>query len=54
MLNKIIANMLPYMPKKLNLVFSNAFISGETMDEGLLASKLLNDQNIEVTIDLLG
>ena len=54
MLNKIIANMLPHMPKKMIWVFSKRYIAGETMDEGLLASKLLNDQNIEVTIDLLG
>lgn len=46
--------MLPHMPKKLIWVFSKRYIAGETMDEGLLASKLLNDQNIEVTIDLLG
>ena len=54
MLNKLIANMLPYMPKKLVWVFSKRYIAGETIEEGLLASKLLNEQNIEVTIDLLG
>ncbi len=46
--------MLPYMPKKLIWVFSKRYIAGETIEEGLLASKLLNQQNIEVTIDLLG
>ncbi len=54
MLNKLIANILPYMPKKLVWVFSRRYIAGETVEEGLLASKLLNQQNIEVTIDLLG
>jgi len=54
MLNKLIANILPYMPKKLVWVFSRRYIAGETIEEGLLASKLLNEQNIEVTIDLLG
>lgn len=54
MLNKLIANMLPYMPKKLVWVFSKRYIAGETIKEGLLASKLLNEKNIEVTIDLLG
>jgi proline dehydrogenase len=54
MLNKLIANMLPYMPKKLVWVFSKRYIAGETIEEGLLASKLLNAQNIEVTVDLLG
>ena len=46
--------MLPYMPKKLIWVFSKRYIAGETIEEGLLASKFLNEKNIEVTIDLLG
>jgi proline dehydrogenase len=54
MLNKLISNILPYMPKKLIWVFSKRYIAGETIEEGLLASQLLNQQNIEVTIDLLG
>jgi proline dehydrogenase len=54
MLNKLIANILPHMPKKLVWVFSKRYIAGETLEEGLLASKLLNEKNIEVTIDLLG
>ncbi|WP_346859927.1 proline dehydrogenase family protein [uncultured Draconibacterium sp.] len=54
MLNKLIANILPYMPKKLVWVFSKRYIAGETIEEGLLASKLLNEKGIEVTIDLLG
>lgn len=54
MLNKLIANILPYMPKKLVWVFSKRYIAGESMDEGLLASKLLNEKNIDVTIDILG
>lgn len=54
MLNKIIANILPHMPKKLVWVFSKRYIAGETIEEGILASKLLNEKNILVTIDLLG
>lgn len=54
MLNKLIANILPHMPKKLVWVFSKRYIAGETIEEGLLASKLLNEKNIVVTIDLLG
>ncbi len=42
------------MPKRLVWVFSKRYIAGETIDEGLLASKLLNEKKIEVTIDLLG
>lgn len=54
MLNKLIANILPHMPKKLVWVFSKRYIAGETIEEGILASKLLNEKNILVTIDLLG
>jgi len=54
MLNKIIVNMLPYMPKKLIWVFSKRYIAGESIEDGLLASHLLNQQGIKVTIDLLG
>ena len=54
MLNKLIANVLPYMPEKLVWVFSKRYIAGETIGEGILGSKLLNQQNIDVTVDLLG
>jgi proline dehydrogenase len=54
MLNKLIANILPHMPKRLVWVFSKRYIAGETIEEGLLASKLLNEKKIEVTVDLLG
>jgi len=54
MLNKLIANILPHMPKKLVWVFSKRYIAGESLEEGLLASKLLNEKKIEVTVDLLG
>ena len=54
MLNKIIANILPHMPKKLVWLFSKRYIAGETIEEGLLAAKLLNEKNILVTVDLLG
>ncbi len=42
------------MPEKLVWVFSKRYIAGETIEDGLLASKLLNEKGIEVTIDLLG
>ncbi|PIF05617.1 MAG: proline dehydrogenase [Draconibacterium sp.] len=54
MFNKIIANVLPHMPKKLVWAFSKRYIAGETIEEGLLISKRLNEENILVTIDLLG
>ncbi len=54
MLNRMIANTLPYMPKKLIWIFSNRYIAGETIDDGLRVSRELNTEGTEVTIDLLG
>ena len=54
MFNKLIAGMLPYMPKKLVWLFSKKYIAGETIDDAVRVSKELNSQGIKVTIDLLG
>ena len=54
MLNKLLANALPYMPKKLIWIFSKRYIAGETIEDGLKACRELNSQDIEVTVDLLG
>lgn len=54
MFNKILANALPYMPKKLIWIFSKRYIAGETIEDGLKASRELNRQGIDVTVDLLG
>jgi proline dehydrogenase len=54
MINKIIAGMLPFMPKKLVWIFSKKYIAGETLDDAVRASKELNAQGFKVTIDLLG
>ena len=54
MINKLIANILPHMPKKLIWIFSKRYIAGETIDDGIAAARELNAQGIEVTIDLLG
>lgn len=54
MLNRLLANALPYMPKKLIWIFSKRYIAGETIEDGLKACRELNKQGIEVTVDLLG
>ena len=54
MINQILANALPYMPKKLIWIFSRRYIAGETIEDGLTACRQLNRQGIEVTVDLLG
>lgn len=54
MLNKVIADILPYLPKKLVWIFSRKYIAGETIEDAIRVSKELNAQGIKVTIDLLG
>ena len=54
MINQILANALPYMPKKLIWIFSRRYIAGETIEDGLSSCRQLNRQGIEVTVDLLG
>lgn len=54
MLNKLLADALPYMPKKLIWIFSKRYIAGETIEDGLNACRKLNSEGVEVTVDLLG
>lgn len=54
MINKLIASILPYLPKKFIWIFSRSYISGETIDDALKVSKDLNNKNIKVTFDVLG
>ena len=54
MFNKLIAAILPYLPKKFIWIFSKSYISGETVDDAMHVSKDLNRNNIKVTLDVLG
>lgn len=54
MFNKLIANILPFFPKKLVWLFSKSYIAGETIDDALNVSKELNKQGMVVTLDILG
>jgi len=54
MFNKFIAAILPYFPKKFIWIFSRSYISGETINDAMRASKDLNSKNIKVTLDVLG
>ncbi|WP_457576638.1 proline dehydrogenase family protein [Desulfomarina sp.] len=54
MFNKMIAGVLPYMPKKLVWMFSKEYIAGETIEEAIINAKKLNDEGILTTIDVLG
>lgn len=54
MFNKLISNILPYMPEKLVWQFSKEYIAGETIEDAIRASKELNKEGILTTIDVLG
>ena len=54
MLNKLISNILPYMPKSIVWQFSKDYIAGETIDDAVAAAKKLNEEGILTTIDVLG
>src|ERR1035437_8666104 len=54
MINKLIAKLLPYFPKKLIWVFSRRYIAGERIEDALFISRELNKTRIMVTVDLLG
>ena len=54
MFNKLIAAILPYFPKKFIWIFSRAYISGETIEDAMRESKILNNKKIKVTLDVLG
>jgi proline dehydrogenase len=54
MFNRLIASILPFLPKKFIWIFSRPYISGETIDDAMQVSKGLNYKGIKVTLDVLG
>ena len=54
MFNKLIASLIPFVPKKIVWIFSKPYIAGVDIDSAIKASKKLNDTGIKVTIDVLG
>ncbi len=54
LINKVIANTLPFMPKSLIWVFSKRYIAGKTIKDAIRVAKELNTEGCMVTIDLLG
>ena len=52
--NKLVAGVLPYMPKNLVWLFSQRYIAGKTLSEAIKTAKNLNKDGYMVTIDLLG
>lgn len=53
-INKLIAGMLPYMPKSLVWIFSRRYIAGRKIEDAIRVSRELNAEGMMVTIDLLG
>ncbi|MFH0780652.1 MAG: proline dehydrogenase family protein [Pseudomonadota bacterium] len=54
MINKFVAGLLPYMPKKLVWIFSKEYIAGENLAEAISNAKKLNAQGVLTTLDVLG
>jgi proline dehydrogenase len=54
MFNRLIAQSLPYFPKKFIWIFSRSYIAGETIEDAMRVSADLNRKNIMVTLDVLG
>jgi proline dehydrogenase len=54
MLNKLIAAILPIMPKRFIWFFSKRYIAGESLTTAIEAAKKLNQDGLLVTIDILG
>ena len=54
MINTLISNLLPYLPKQLVWIFSKEYIAGETIEEAIVNAKKLNAEGILTTIDVLG
>ena len=52
--NRMVAAILPYMPKGFVWLFSSSYIAGKTIDDAVNVSKKLNKDGYMVTIDLLG
>lgn len=53
-INKMIAGVLPYMPKNMVWLFSKRYIAGKTIEDAIQTSRKLNEEGMMVTIDLLG
>jgi proline dehydrogenase len=52
--NKLIAAILPLLPKQFVWLFSKRYIAGKTLQDALHVARKLNAENYVVTTDLLG
>ncbi len=54
LLNKIIINTIPILPKKVVKVIADKYVAGQSIDEAINKTEYINSKHYEVTIDLLG
>jgi len=54
MINRLIAAVLPYMPKRLVWIFSKRYISGEYLADAVRESEKINAEGCAITIDIMG
>jgi proline dehydrogenase len=54
MINRLIANTLPLLPKRLVWLFSRSYIAGDSVEDAMDACRELNARGVATTIDILG
>ena len=54
MINRMIAELLPFLPKRLIWIFSKKYIAGESIEDAIHAVHKLNSGKMLATIDILG
>jgi proline dehydrogenase len=53
-MNRLIANLLPYVPKVLVKPFAKRYVAGERIEEMLAVARQFHQQGVYTTIDVLG
>src|SRR4051812_1683563 len=54
LLNKVLVNTIPILPKSLVRVFANKYIAGDNLNTAVETVKNLNSKKFMVTMDVLG
>lgn len=54
MINRLIANTLPLLPKRFVWLFSRSYIAGETVNDAMSACLSLNANGMKTSLDILG
>ena len=54
LLNKVVVGALPAVPRPIIRYFANRYIAGETLEDAVRCVRLLNDEGVCGTLDVLG